>query len=51
MKLFNRKKVLLNAIENLNEKDIDSRRAIVRFMFIAEWAAQKIREFKMKEDV
>jgi len=34
MKLFNRQKVLLNTIENLNEKNINSRRAIVKSQFL-----------------
>lgn len=34
MKLFNRQKVLLNTIEELNEKNIKSRRAIVKSLFI-----------------
>ena len=34
MKLFNRQKVLLNTIEVLNEKDINSRRAIVKSLFL-----------------
>lgn len=34
MKLFNRQKVLLNTIENLNEKNINSRRAIVKSLFL-----------------
>lgn len=34
MKLFNRHKVLLNTIENLNEKNINSRRAIVKSQFL-----------------
>lgn len=34
MKLFNRQKVLLNTIENLNQKNINSRRAIVKSLFI-----------------
>lgn len=34
MKLFNRQKVLLNAIEALNEKNINSRRAIVKSLFL-----------------
>ncbi len=34
MKLFNRQKVLLNSIEALNEKNINSRRAIVKSQFL-----------------
>ena len=34
MKLFNRQKVLLNSIEALNEKNIESRRAIVKSQFL-----------------
>ena len=34
MKLYNRQKVLLNTIENLNEKNINSRRAIVKSLFL-----------------
>lgn len=34
MKLFNRQKVLLNSIEVLNEKNINSRRAIVKSLFL-----------------
>src|SRR3989344_9206030 len=34
MKLFNRQKVLLNTIENLNEKNIHSRRAIMKAQFL-----------------
>ncbi len=34
MKLFNRQKVLLNSIEALNEKNINSRRAIVKSLFL-----------------
>ena len=34
MKLFNRQKVLLNTIENLNENNIHSRRAIVKSQFL-----------------
>lgn len=34
MKLFNRQKVLLNTIEVLNEKNINSRRAIVKSQFL-----------------
>ncbi len=34
MKLFNRQKVLLNSIEALNEKRINSRRAIVKSLFL-----------------
>ncbi len=34
MKLFNRQKVLLNTIENLNQKSINSRRAIVKSLFL-----------------
>lgn len=34
MRLFNRQKVLLNTIENLNEKNINSRRAIVKSLFL-----------------
>ena len=34
MRLFNRQKVLLNTIENLNNKDINSRRAIVKSLFL-----------------
>ncbi len=34
MRLFNRQKVLLNTIENLNGKDINSRRAIVKSLFL-----------------
>ncbi|MBI2136586.1 DUF488 family protein [Candidatus Woesearchaeota archaeon] len=34
MRLFNRQKVLLNTIEELNEKNINSRRAIVKSMFL-----------------
>src|SRR3989338_7772946 len=34
MRLFNRQKVLLNTIEQLNEKNINSRRAIVKSQFL-----------------
>ncbi len=34
MKLFNRHKVLLNTIENLNGKNINSRRAIMKSLFL-----------------
>lgn len=34
MKLFNRQKVLLNSIEALNEKNINSRRAIMKSLFL-----------------
>ena len=34
MKLFNRQKVLLNTMENLNEKNIYSRRALVKSLFL-----------------
>ncbi|HIH38924.1 hypothetical protein J4460_05200 [Candidatus Woesearchaeota archaeon] len=34
MKLFKRQRVLLNTIENLNEKNIHSRRAIVKSLFL-----------------
>ena len=34
MKLFNRQKVLLNTIEELNEKNTHSRRAIVKSQFL-----------------
>ncbi|MBS3152643.1 DUF488 family protein [Candidatus Woesearchaeota archaeon] len=34
MKLFNRQKILLNVVEELNEKNIKSRRAIVKSLFL-----------------
>ncbi len=34
MRLFNRQKVLLNTIEELNEKNINSRRAIIKSLFL-----------------
>lgn len=34
MKLFNRQKILLNTIEKLNEKNIQSRRAIMKSLFL-----------------
>src|SRR3989338_10704868 len=34
MRLFNRQKVLLNTIEELNKRNIQSRRAIVKSLFL-----------------